>query len=308
MRVKRRWHSFALGTIAVLCLLFQMGCSLTENQRKNAANFSSATTVLAEVTSNELVQMRNETIMMNTYRLAAVGEEAGQAKLNDLDQKFDVENVKVRIQAVEVLKTYGKLLESLVKETQDEELKDASQNFVASINGLPTGDRKLDAKQSEALGQLVYQMGGMIVEAKKAKAVKDIVGTTKEQIGHLCDLLSKEFDLSAANLLTQYKSTGDLAIAAVKRSFSASNNDHKEVLTRLELVEIYKKIQANRDRVDSIAANLKIAITNMKSANETLNDSLLEKEGISINNIKDYSKSVKEIIDLIKVLGQDENE
>lgn len=290
-----------IGSIALmLCIFIAIGCSLTATQRKHTANFSKATAALAELASNELVQMRDGTIQVNTYRLAAVGEENDQAGLNDLDETFDVEDVKVRVQAVEVLKTYGELLQSLVEETQAKELKKASDKFVASINGLPMADKKMSDLQTEALGQAVYKIGRMIIEAKKAKAVREIVGSTQGQIEHLCELLSNEFDVEEDRLLTQYKKSVDVAITAIRQAFLES----EDVLTRLELVELYKRTQANRDRTEHIAKNMSHAIGNLKKANEALNKSL-KKQDLSITDLKklkEYRNSVKEVIDLIKVL------
>jgi len=290
------------STALVLCVFIAVGCGLTKTQRKHTANFSKATAALAEVTSNELVQMRDGVIQMNTNRLAAVGEETDQPILNDLDETFDVETVKVRVQAVEVLKTYGELLQSLVEETQDKELRKASDKFVAGINGLPMADKKMSDFQTEALGQAVYKIGRMIVEAKKAKAVREIVNNTQAQIEHLCTLLSNEFDEESERLLTQYKKTGDAAIGAIRQAFLESDN----VLTRLELVEMYKQTQANRDRTVSIAKNMSNAIGNLDKANDTLNKSL-KKQSLSVTDLKklkEYLNSVKEVIDFIKVLRQ----
>lgn len=302
----KKLYRMILCLSSVLWLLAQIGCAtLTENQRKNAADFSKATTALAEVTLNEFVQMRDGTILMNTYRLAAVGEEEGQAGLDNLDEAFDVEDVKIRIQAVEVLKTYGELLQALVDETQEKGLRNASDKFVASIHGLPSGDKKMSDKQADALGEVVYQIGRFVVEAKKAKAVREVVTNTKGQIDHLCDLLSNEFKEEGVRLLMQYKKSGDVAIAAIQDSFLNTKPD--DVITRLRLVEMYKQTQANRDRVAPVAKNVSIAIGNMKKANDALYKSMenLELTPDDFKNLKGYRDSVKMIIDAIKVLGQE---
>lgn len=290
------------STVLILCVLSVVGCGLTATQRKYTANLSKATTALAEVTSNELVQMREGTIQNNTYRIVAVGEEPELAGLNDLDEAFDVDIVKVRVQAVEVLKTYGNLLQSLVEETQEKELKKASDKFVASINGLPGDQKKMSDVQTEALGQAVYRIGRMIVEVKKAKAVREIVDNTQEQIQHLCNLLSNEFDVEKNNLLTQYKKSGDDAITAIVQVFRTP--DPSNGLTRADLVEMFKKTQSHLDRTESIAKSMSKAIGNLNKANSALNKSL-KKQDLSVTDIKklkEYQDSVKEVIDFIKVL------
>ncbi len=86
------------------------------NSEKNTTNFSKATVALSQATSNELIEMRKGVIQMNTYGLAAVGEQDPLPRLQNIEQTFTAEAVKTRIQAVEELKTYGELLLSLVEE------------------------------------------------------------------------------------------------------------------------------------------------------------------------------------------------
>ncbi len=286
----------------IFCLLIQIGCGLTNNQRKNTANFSKATVVLSKATSNELIEMRNGVIQMNTYGLAAVGEESPLPKINNMEQAFKAIDIKARIQAVEVLKTYGELLLSLVENTQEKELRNASEDFAASINGLPK-NYKIEGLNTEAVQEVVYQIGRFIVESKKAKAVRQIVNTYKGSIDKLCNLLSKDFDVKENRLLTEFQSSGNIAIVKIQNAFLDPNIN---VITRQELVEMYKKTQAHLDRVPAISKSISKAVSDMKKANEKLSSSLKDDSNDDINRetIREYGNSVKEVIDFIKVLGK----
>ncbi len=303
MKRNKKLYSSVVGFCLILCLLIQVGCGLTEIQKKNAANFSKATVALSQAASNELIAMRNGVIQMNTYGLAAVGEQDPLPGIDNIEQALTAEAVKTRIQAVEVLKTYGELLLSLVEETQEKELKDAADKFAASISGLPS-DYKIDGLNADAIQMAVYQIGRLIVEAKKAKAVQQIVVEYKDIIDTLCDKLSNDFHIEEVDeevgLLTQYQLTGNNVILKIQNAFLATN----DILTRLELVEMYKKTQAHRNRVSAISKNISTAIGKMKTANAKLSKSLTAETKINMDSIKEYGNSVKEVIDFIKVLGK----
>ncbi len=300
MKPNTKLYRSVLGYCLILCLLIQTGCGLTKIQKKNATRFSKATVALSQATSNELIAMRNGVIQMNTYGLAAVGEKEPLPQIQNIEQTFSSEAIKIRIQAVEVLNTYGKLLLSLVEETQEKELKEASEKFTSSLNGLPE-NYKIDGLDTEAAQEAVYQIGRFIVEAKKAKAVRQIVTKYKSTIDTLCDKLSQEFDVNQGNrLLTQYQLAGDNVIVKIQDAFL----DSDDILTRQELVEMYKKTQSQRDRVSTVSKNISTAISNMKTANKKLSESLTAKTEINMDTIKEYGSSVKEVVDFIKVLGK----
>ena len=299
MKRNKNLYRSVLGFCLILCLLIQVGCGLTDIQKKNATNFSKATVALSQATSNELIAMRNGVIQINTYGLAAVGEQDPLPGIQNLEQTFTAEAIKTRIQAVDVLKTYGELLLSLVEETQEKELKEASEKFMASINGLPD-DYKIDGLNTDAVQEAVSQIGRFIVEAKKAKAVRKIVDEYEDTIDTLCDKLSQDFDVNQGiRLLTQYQLSSDVVIVKIQDALLESNDIH----TRQKLLEMYKKTQAHRDRVSTISKNISTAIVNMNTANKKLGESLNTKTEINVDSIKEYGNSVKEVVDFIKVLG-----
>lgn len=301
-KIKR--HRVISAVFIGICLLIQVGCaSLTPSQRMNIANFSNATVTLGDLVSEELLKMREATIQMNTYRINVVGEEPGLPGINDLDEKFDVEHVKVRIQAVEALKSYGQLLQALIETTPEDDLKKASDSFISSFNSLPGSIKKIDDQQAGMMGQAVYQLGKWLVNAKKAKIIQDVVTRSKDQVEHLCNLLRDEFDVSKARLLTQYKKTANVAVAAIKLALLETHEEY----TDDQLREIYTEIQTHRQRVKLVGKNMSEAIENMRKANEALYRSV-EEGGFPIEelvtDLSAYNSSVKELVDTMKILGQ----
>ena len=97
MKRKSILFRIGLGFLLILCLLIQVGCGLTESQRRNTTNFSNTTVALSTLASKELIEMRNGVIQMNTYGLTAVGEDAPLPKIDGIEQTFTAKAIKVRI-------------------------------------------------------------------------------------------------------------------------------------------------------------------------------------------------------------------
>jgi hypothetical protein len=132
-----------------LGLLFLLsGCGLTGTQQQAAARFARASAGLGEFTAKEFSGLRELTIEMNTRDVVI----NGKAKLTDLDESLNPADVSARISAATALSSYGQLLLSLVEETQEAELKAASDDFVDSFKHV--SEKTLSDDQLEELGTL----------------------------------------------------------------------------------------------------------------------------------------------------------
>ncbi len=176
------------AALSIGWLLVLAGCGLTGAQREAAAGFARATAEVGEFTAKEFSGLRGLTIEMNTYDVAI----NGTADPNNLDESLDLDRVAARVAAATALSSYGQLLLSLVEETQEAELKAASDNFVASFKNV--SDKRLNDAQLDALGTLVQGVGGLLIERKKAIAVKRIVKDAKPDVDTICDLLIRDFN------------------------------------------------------------------------------------------------------------------
>lgn len=95
----------------------------------------------------------------------------------------------------------------LVNDSQEVELKQASDNFVNSFKSLKIANKQLNDTQLQGLGQAVQAIGSMWVEAEKAKVLKRIVPEVDKDIGKLCDLLNDDFTVSGLNLAADFDAT-----------------------------------------------------------------------------------------------------
>jgi len=180
-----------LLTLIVLLGTFAGGCALTAKQKAAVSQFSGSAATLGDVTSSQLIAMRDDTVKMTIERIL-LGGKSKDPHLGDqtsLDRGFEVDRVETVSGATQALAAYGNSLAALVDDTQSAELKAASNEFVASLGRVPTAKEHVSEEQLQAIGTVVEEVGGLWIEWKRKQAVETIVNNSKDAVEHLCDLL-----------------------------------------------------------------------------------------------------------------------
>jgi hypothetical protein len=109
-----------------------------------------------------------------------------------------VANVRIVVAAATALQSYGEMLETLVEDTQTKELHSAAEKFASSVKQVP--NVTLSQGASDAISAVIVLGGRMLIETKKAHAIKKIVPQTKPAIDQICDTLTRDFDFTKAVL------------------------------------------------------------------------------------------------------------
>lgn len=281
------------GALGLGLLLFLAGCGLTGAQREATTQFARASAGLGEFAAKEFSGLRELTIEMNTHDIAI----KGTANPNDLDESLKPDRVAARVGAATALSSYGQLLRSLVEETQEAELKAASDNFVASFKNV-SGKRLNDA-QLDALGTLVQGAGGLLIEHKKAIAVKKIVKDAKPDVDTICDLLIRDFNRTGLTVLqgvdvTLKRLKGDADVA-----LATPGVDYR---SRLVAAEAFKLAGDANARVDVLGGQAAKTLSTLKRANGQLAEAM-ENDQLSISDIRALSAQIKELADATRALS-----
>jgi len=251
---------------------------------------------LTELAEHELLAMREGTIQVRGYSLALEGD-AARPSLDEMAAPFRLEDVSARLAALEALRTYGELLYALVEDTQEAQLREAADDFGRSIENLPFTDRKLSYKQINTLSNIVYSLGCVIVEAKKAEAVKRIVAETEGQVSYLCELLANDFNLDYSGMLAGYSEALETCMMNVDEGL----NEAEEAAARFQLTEMFQVVQEHRTRRDHIEPQIRAAVLKMRNANEHL-AAQMESGELTLTDIQEFAASLKPIWDNIKIL------
>lgn len=261
------------------------GCALTVTQRDAAADFAQASSEIGEFASKEFGHFRSATIDMNVTDVAI----RGHAKIDNLDGAMNPDRIIERVKAAQALSSYGRLLLSLVNETQETELKQASTGFVDSFSTI--NNRQMSDSQLEGLGRLVQGIGSFWVEAKKAQAVKEIVPAAMNDVNKLCDLLIRDMSPQQDQMATGFETT----IRQLKQDAdSALESPGTSYADRLIAINGRRKAHEESEHLAKISSQAVRSLETLKEANAQLANALRH-DSHSIDDIRMLGKEINSL-------------
>ena len=303
----------------VSLMLLASGCvGLTASQKAAIAEFSRATAAVGETTQTELTEMRERMIRTNQERLILQGPSVDLDFKKALDGKLTVDNVSVVVAAATALQGYGDMLEALVEDTQTKELHGAAEKFVTSLKQVPNAT--LSPGASDAISAAIVLGGQLLIEAKKARAIKAIVPATRPAIDQICDTLARDFDYKAAGLATDLHAATERLHGVASAAFQDAppGGDAAPAAIAARAVSLPALQYANQGRVrrEEVLARISVAAAAIKKANAALADAL-EHDRWTLEDVKglvgdakalkpaitELSKRTGELLDRVKILG-----
>jgi len=314
-------NSRSVRVVAVVSLMFlASGCvGLTASQKAAIAEFSRATAAVGETTQTELTEMRERMIRTNRERLILRGPSPSLNFSSSLDGKLTISTVSVVVAAATALEGYGEMLEALVEDTQTKELHSAAEKFVTSLKQVP--NVSLSPGASDAISAAIVLGGQLLIEAKKARAIKAIVPQTRPAIDQICDTLARDFDFKTAGLAADLHDATELLHGAASAAFQdtppggdAATAPAAIAARSVSLPALQYAIQG-RVRRDEVLARISAAVAAIKKANAALADAL-EHDRWTLEDVKGLAGEAKglkpaitelstrtgELLDQIKIL------
>ena len=93
-----------------------LNCSITQTQQRALQNFGETAIVMSNLTSNELITMRNATIQMNMNRIRLENMSKSKEEMNtnekkdyeQLDGSFTIPIVSIRLKAITTIRSSAK--------------------------------------------------------------------------------------------------------------------------------------------------------------------------------------------------------
>ncbi len=287
-----------LLTIIILLSTFT-GCALTAKQKAAVSQFSSSASTLGDVTSSQLVAMRDNTVKMTVERLL-LGGKSKDPNLGDqtsLDRGFDLERVETVSSATRALAGYGKSLAALVDDTQSAELKAASNEFVASLGRVPQAKERLNGEQLQAIGTVVETVGGLWIEKKRREAVTTIVNNSKDAVEYLCDLLIRDFDPNKGWVGMQLQVIEDPLMAVATNALY----DGRTYSDRKIALEAFRLAHDSRMNRTQVLSRVTKAATAMKKANSALVNAIAD-SAWSFDDIQDFAQKAQSLQMAVKTI------
>jgi hypothetical protein len=292
--VRRRSIS---GVLPVVLLLLSGCAGLTTAQKEAVGGFGRASTSFGNAVSTEMIEVRNIVIDLNTQALSLA-----PAMIKDRDQldaAFTLPRVGARIRAANVIQTYGDLLVALVEDTQTREVQAAAGKFTNSVRGLDPDRTRLSDADLEAVGKVVAAIGGLVVEHKKAEALKTIVPKAHPQIETLGQLFASEFDPKSGAVAMNFDATAQRALRA---SETVLDKGGSTVGDRVLAATAHRRgIEASR-KANAVFPELQEGALAMVKAHASLVDALA-KDRVQIADIKNFAKTVENLAASVRILS-----
>ena len=279
--------------VAIAGLSFLLGgCGLTLQQKAAVQRFATTTSTFATLSSAEFVTSRRDLIEMNMLRVQ-LGDDA--VTPDRVDTLFTVDRVKARVDAVAALKDYGELLNALATNSQTSELMNAADGFVGSLRKVPGVG--LSDEKAAVISTVVQQVGGLIIEYMRAKAIREVVTTTHQPVLAVVEQVRRDFDLKADHWSLGYavtieglKSAADIAARSPGAAAQAAVIGQARVLA-----------DQNKKRFDALATELAASVSSLREAQITLRHAVQSRD-ISIEEIQSYAARIEDLVKVYKIL------
>ena len=275
----------------VLACVVLAGCGLSTHQRVAVETFSAATLDFASVSSSELVKTRTDVLEMNALRVELDDDTVDRTRM---DEPFDVDRVKRRLDALAALERYATLLQTLVTSSEGASLERASDSFVGSLRKVE-GVGLSDAKAA-AISAAVQRVGGLLVEEMRARAVREVVLQAEPAVLQVIGLVERDFDPAAEHWSLGYDvvaSSLDGAAALAARATRA----HDAALVG----EARVLAQRNRERFAAVAAQVKDAAAGIRAAQANLVQVVQSRDADS-TDIERFAGEVEDFVQIYAIL------
>jgi hypothetical protein len=222
----------------------------------------------------------------------------GEKDVGELEGLFTVERVKIRIDALNALRKYGEMLKLLTTSSQKDELKNASDSFVAHLGNVWGTSLSMD--DGDAIGAAIQSVGGLYVERKRKRAVMEVVEISHPHVVSLVDLVEASYHEEGENWSLEYAAVSDdLKAAAVAAQAGDQNADlASAALIRLAL----ETAKARKARFDIIAGAITDSCEDLREAEQNLRQ-VLSQGTISLEDIDDYMRQVEELHGVYRILN-----
>jgi len=263
-------------------------CTVTPSQRTAITEFGETTASFGHIATSEFQHMRDAVVTMNVRRLALEGAEASSGPL-DLDEQFDPDVVKIRVESARLLQVYGRMLVALSSGADNADIQDAANTFLARLRNLSVPSLGMTENQLGPLGKIVEGIGQEVVETQRYDALRQVVNQTREVVQSLCDLFIRDFDPSAGGLATQYLNTTERLLPIARIEFFEGHT----VSHRTAALEAYQYAVESRERRRSVIQPIFQAARELKHQHEEM-VTTLNMKGLTPERLKDLRTRIQQ--------------
>jgi hypothetical protein len=166
------------------------GCSAAKFYKAPVANFQSGVNQTASTVEPYFTELNR---MESQYRLFEKVHDNKDWGAEDLRPRFSPQTIQVRVQALEVVKKYAKLLSDIAGSSAPDDFQKAADNLGRQTQSLEDTVGKLAGPRvppiGEPLGKLVNFLGQIKIEHERKKALEVAITAGEGPINQLIEAL-----------------------------------------------------------------------------------------------------------------------
>lgn len=293
--------------ILIVAITLQ-GCGLSTAQRKEIEVFGHAATTLGLSSKEQLIEGRENVIVMKRYRLAIekyvlppYRSDSGMSarefffsKSLDLDAGLDVNDIDIRVAAVDLLQQYGKLLVAFTTDSHEKEIKESADKFAKSVGKFPNNPMTSD--EISGLGQIVTSVGGFLVEHQKKEALEKVIPKVAPLINKICDSLEKDFDPKKNGVYGNMNTVQDRLSSVAIEGLQMPGDSLSD---RLLLIDGFAMAERNKETITTTSRQLLKSIASLRKSNSQLSD-VIKSHKVGLNDIKEFGQDAADLSKGIK--------
>jgi hypothetical protein len=175
------------------------GCVAAKSYKAPVAKFQTGVNQTAATVEPYFTELNR---MESQYRLFEKVHENKDWGTEDLAPRFAPETIQVRVQALEIIKKYAKLLADIAASAAPDDFQKAASDLGKQTQGLADTVGKLDAAKvpaiGDSLGKLVNFLGQIEIERERKKALETAIKAGEEPVNELIHLLRDDTVTAAA--------------------------------------------------------------------------------------------------------------
>ncbi len=307
--LKLRSVSVAFPLVALLCSVL-MGCGLSSSQKASIEKFSVATTALGDLSAQHLVWVRQDVIAIRTKMYEIGSDEIDFDKPDtDLDGALNIDELQRRLRATAALKEFGQLLQALATEDNTARLETASTSFLTNlrkVKGVELSDEK-----AAAIGKVVVSGGRLLLNAERARRVREVVIETRPAVKRVVELLRQDLDPKAllwVAVLAEAQDSVEKGIPQFLGSLKPGEKFRDRTLTEADIALLWSQWQTLKADTTQRLSNseqsrskLLDALNEMDKAHEALYY-VVQSDQVQSSEINDYLDNVEEMVRLFKAI------
>lgn len=275
------------------------GCSLTAKQRAAVAEFATATVQVAELSAEEVVQIRQDVIDLRQGMLAIGAQSVNpQDPALDLDGPLDLKDAQARLEAIAALKHFGQLLQALIHPSNPQHLRQVGKQFTSALSGIEgIGFSK---KQARGLQQLFTLVGRSLTEGMRWRTLRQVVIQTHQPIQRIIHYLRQTFNPEAGLWAAGLKHT----VRQIKTTLGkrVKLSDDKGASARKVQ---YRKLLAEAIRRQRASEQARRQLLKALKALEKAHDALfyaVQSDGVSTPQIDRFFEKARQLVRLYRLI------